>query len=463
MTFARQIIFSLPLLVHAGAVAAIGCDYDIAPSDLAPVEIEVALRCEAGVTRLVAPKLQPITLEIDGRMADVADGSWPVGSDAFSARYRIAPGVGAARMGKTAMATLDAWLIRPVEREVSLRLTARPRDDFSIALPLLRQDGVPTIRSDLVPFAGYTAFGPVVERLIALPGPGAFDWQPAVEPARLRVVRLDGPLALTDDQLFGWVERAGVAVARFWRGFPVADALLVVQPMAGRGNVVFGRVVPGGGISVMLQVGEYAGASAVRDDWILIHELIHTASPFRPGAAWLMEGLATYLEPILRARAGWLTPEAVWAEFMNGMPRGLPAMTETGLDGTGRGGIYWGGALFMLLADAELRRSSEGRRGLEDCLVAVLRQGGDATQRWSPDAFIRTCDAATGVPVLSGLAARHRFAGTPIDLAALWGGLGVLADGRSVHLTETPEAWLREAILWGGPGGSPPALPTPIE
>lgn len=462
MNNSRQFIFSLPILALAGGALAAGCDYDIAPVDADRVEIEITLNCEAGVTRLVAPTVRPAVLEIDGRAADVTDGGWPVGPGAFSARYRIAPGNGR-RAGNTAMATLDAWLMRPAEGDVPLRLRAQSREDFAIALPVLHQAGVPTIRSGLVPFAGYTAFGQLVERTIALPGPGAFDEHAAVGPARLRVVRLDGALALTDDQLFGWIERAAAAVARFWRGFPVADALLVVQPMAGRGNVVFGRVVPGGGISVMLQVGEHAGIQAALDDWILIHELIHTASPFMPGAAWLMEGMATYLEPILRARAGWLTSEAVWAEFVNGMPRGLPAMTGTGLDGGGRAGTYWGGALFMLLADAELRRSSEGRRGLEDCLIAVLRQGGDATQRWSPDAFIRACDATTGTPVLAGLAARHRRGGAPVDLTDLWVRFGIVAEGRSVRLTKAPEVWLREAILWGGPGAPPPPLPALLE
>lgn len=459
----RQFIFSLPLLALIGPAWAAGCDYDIAPFDSERVEIEVTIRCAAGVGRMLAGTSGPTTLEIDRRAVEVSGGGWPVGADAFSARYRIAPATRAARTDGTASATLDAWLVRPEGRDAVLRLYPRSRSDFIIALPLPLRAGVSTIRSGLVPFVGYTAFGALVEREIGLPGPGAFDWDPAVAPARLRVVRLGGSLALTDTQLFRWIEGAGLAVARFWRGFPAAEALLVIQPMAGRGNVVFGRVVPGGGISILLQVGEHAGARAVLDDWILIHELTHVASPFVPGAAWLMEGLATYLEPLARARAGWLTPAAVWAEFVNNMPHGLPAMAGSGLDGSGRAGTYWGGALFMMLADVELRRASEGRQGLEDCLVAVLRHGGNATQRWSPDAFIQACDAAAGAPVLARLAAHHRRSGSPIDLDGIWAMLGIVPDGRSVRFVDAADTWLREAILWGRPNGPPLALPGLIE
>jgi hypothetical protein len=474
MTF-RQFIFSLPALVLAAPAAAAGCDYDITVADPARIELAIALRCEAGITRLTASSLATARiadLVIDGRTVAIEGTGWPAGPGAVTASYRIALGDGGAerrgfqsitRAGSTVMALLDAWLVRPAEDDAMLRLHARTADGFGVALPLQRTESVPAIRAGLVPAAGYTAFGPFVERRIALPGPGAMGWNPAAAPATLRVVRLDGATDLSDQQLFGWIERAAQAVARYWRGFPVAEALIIVVPMAERSNIVFGRVVPGGGISVMLQVGAQAGAKAITDDWVLIHELTHTAAPFMPGAFWLMEGMATYIEPIVRARAGWLAPEAVWAEFVRGMPRGLEAMGRTGLQDAGHGGIYWGGGLFMLLADAELRRASQGRRGLEDCLIEVLRQGGDATQRWTPDAFIRACDRATGTRVLATLAERHRFLGTPVDLAELWGRLGVAAMGDTVRLVDAPEAWLRDAILWGGPNGPLPTLPPLVD
>src|SRR5439155_9533496 len=84
----------------------------------------------------------------------------------------------------------------------------------------------------------------------------------------------------------------------------------------------------------------------------------------RDTGAWLNEGLATYIEPIVRARAGWRSVASVWQEWLQNMPRGLDAMGKTGLAHAGRGGIYWGGALFMLQADIAIRQASGNRLGL---------------------------------------------------------------------------------------------------
>src|SRR3546814_14202501 len=61
-----------------------------------------------------------------------------------------------------------------------------------------------------------------------------------------------------------------------------------------------------------------------------------------------------------------------------------------------RRGIYWGGAIFMLLADLDIRERSQGRASLETCFRAVLNDGGNTTVRWPRAEFLRVCDAATG-------------------------------------------------------------------
>src|SRR5262249_51751930 len=68
-----------------------------------------------------------------------------------------------------------------------------------------------------------------------------------------------------------------------------------------------------------------------------------------------------------------------------------------------RGRVYWGGAVFALLADLGVRRATGGRRSLDDGLRAVLRKGGNATALWSVDAFLRTIDEATGTSVTRDL------------------------------------------------------------
>ena len=66
-------------------------------------------------------------------------------------------------------------------------------------------------------------------------------------------------------------------------------------------------------------------------------------------AQWLLEGNATYVEPVARAQAMQLDPAMVWRWSMEGMPKGQPLPGDLGLDNTPTWGrIYWGGALFWL-------------------------------------------------------------------------------------------------------------------
>ena len=78
-----------------------------------------------------------------------------------------------------------------------------------------------------------------------------------------------------------------------------------------------------------------------------------------------------------RARTGELSTEKVWGDLVRGLPQGLPGRGDEGLDRTHTWGrTYWGGALFWLLADVEIRERTGNRFGLEDALRAVLTQRG---------------------------------------------------------------------------------------
>ena len=90
----------------------------------------------------------------------------------------------------------------------------------------------------------------------------------------------------------------------------------------------------------------------------MTHEMVHLAFPSVPDEHhWIEEGIATYVEPIARAQVGDLSPEIVWRELVDGLPKGLPAPGDHGLDNTHTWGrTYWGGALFCLMADIEIHR-----------------------------------------------------------------------------------------------------------
>jgi predicted metalloprotease with PDZ domain len=190
-------------------------------------------------------------------------------------------------------------------------------------------------------------------------------------------------------------------------------------------------------------------------DWVAVHELFHLSTPSFVGEAhWLEEGLATYYEPILRERAGWMTEADLWRHFAEAMPRGLrkegdpPALDDRDdIDST-----YWGGALFALVADVRIRKQTGGAHSLDDVLRAALTQLGDATHAAALADFVRVGDAATGTHVLADLVKHDAVAGEPIDLEGIWRELGVVeGPGGGVTLTdEAPLAAARKGMATGG-------------
>ena len=183
----------------------------------------------------------------------------------------------------------------------------------------------------------------------------------------------------------------------------------------------------------MVEVGTDVDRRRLFNDWVLTHELIHTGMPFIRGrGTWFMEGAATYVEPIIRARAGWKTEEEVWREWVDNMPQGVEAFSRGLANASGRQN-YWAGATFMLLADIAIRRASNGAKGLDDCLAGVLWSGLDGGQRASVADYAAACDRATGTTAMSTLVDRHFNKAEPVDLAALWKELGIsLVGGRIV-------------------------------
>jgi hypothetical protein len=152
-------------------------------------------------------------------------------------------------------------------------------------------------------------------------------------------------------------------------------------------------------------------------------------------------------------QAGNRTAADVWAEDLRSMPRGLPQPGDRGLDHTHTWGrTYWGGALFCLLADIEIRQRTANRQGLQQALRAIARESGGLGTQWPIDRVFATGDRAVGTRVLEELYASMKDAPVATDLPALWRRLGIEVDGDTVRVHEdAPLAPIRRAIL-----GEPP-------
>jgi hypothetical protein len=257
-----------------------------------------------------------------------------------------------------------------------------------------------------------------------------------------------GDTALPREKILDWIRMSARAVATYYGRFPVSSLRLLLVPVDGariRGGTTWGYR----GAAIRIPFGRESTEDVLRRDWVMVHEMVHTALPDMDDRyAWLSEGLAVYIEPIARVQAGDLTAAEIWQAMMRDMPKGLPQTGDQGLDNTDTWGRkYWGGAMFCLLADIEIRKRTNNRLGLQDAMRGVIAAGGDHEKEWSIDRVLSTADKAVGVDVLTKL--HNEMGPKPVtpDLASLWRDLGLKPQGESLTFDDTaPLAAIRKAI-----------------
>jgi len=266
---------------------------------------------------------------------------------------------------------------------------------------------------------------------------------------RIEVAFAPGEIELPKSRVMSWVRSCAETVALYYGRFPVPLARLLIVPYNG-GGVGGGTAFGYGGAAIRVRVGRFTTEYQLDNDWVLVHEMVHLAFPsVARRHHWIEEGLATYVEGIARVQAGRMSAGELWSGLVGGMPNGLPQDGDRGLDHTPTWGrTYWGGALFCLLADVEIRDRTGNRKGLQDALRAILAAGGNMESFWPIARAFQIGDRATGVPVLTSLYRDMKDEPTPVDLRGLWKRLGVQARGSTVEFTDdAPLAAIRRGIL----------------
>jgi hypothetical protein len=270
--------------------------------------------------------------------------------------------------------------------------------------------------------------------------------------AALQVDFGGGELDLSHDAVVLWVRRAAEAVSQYYGRFPVVTMRVLVLPSSGRGvhgGTTWGNV-GGSPAFTRIRVGEHTTAEQLGGDWMMTHELVHTGLPSLPEQNhWLEEGIAVYVEPIARVQSGQLSEELVWRDMIRDMPQGQPRSGEAGLDHTHTWGrTYWGGAGFCLLADVEIRKQTQNRKGLQDALRGIVGAGGTIAHEWEIVPTLQVGDSATGTKVLTQLYNRMSDTAVPIDFDGLWKQLGVVESNGSISFNaKAPLAGARQAIF----------------
>jgi hypothetical protein len=266
--------------------------------------------------------------------------------------------------------------------------------------------------------------------------------------SKIDVTIESGEMRLSHAELLHWVQTAAEAVATYYGRYPVPHVRVEIIPVDGSG-VRNGQTFGYDGGLIKIRVGKQTQVAELGRDWMLTHEMVHLSFPSMADEHhWIEEGIAVYVEPIARIQARQMGAEQMWADLLRDMRKGLPQDGDRGLDHTHSWGrTYWGGALFCLVADVEIRKQSHNEKGLQDALRGILNGGGDIRRDWELAEAFKIGDRVTGTAVLNDLYAKWKDHPVDVDLAAMWKELGIVGDGKSVRLVEdAPLAAVRKAI-----------------
>ncbi|HEY6250409.1 MAG TPA: hypothetical protein VI685_10650 [Candidatus Angelobacter sp.] len=266
--------------------------------------------------------------------------------------------------------------------------------------------------------------------------------------AQISITLPDEQMNASSQDLLAWVKAAANAVSRYYGHFPVENLTLHIRAGSGSG-IRHGVTYPRGGGLILISVGKETPVEDLKTDWTLTHEMTHLAFPnMADEHHWIEEGIATYVEPVARAQVGQLSVNELWREFIRDMPKGEPEPGDEGLDNTHTWGrTYWGGALFCLLADVQIRERTHNKKGLEDALRGILNRGGTITQDWEITKAFSIGDQATGTQVLQELYRQMSDKPVSVDLDKLWTKLGLAFSNGQVQFDDKAvDAAIRKAV-----------------
>lgn len=397
------------------------------------------------------PSVTSVEMERNGKWSSVDKGSdawYPPIDQPLHFRYKFIFAAaksqrGLNRISQRGPATIASpamWLLRPwkAEGKTPIQIHCILPAGFCLVTGLATSaDGASIVDTyDHVDYSPYTAFGPFQVDRSETAG------------VRLEVATLPSSLAVTAADLRAWCENAVANLGSVFHAFPDRRLVVLVSPSNGTG-VVFGSTIGTGGPSVSILLGRTATKEDLRQDWVLTHECIHLAHPGLPRINhWFEEGLATYLEPLMRARRGVIGEQEVWKNFTENLPLAQRDRESVGLDqDPSWAATYWGGTLFFLLADVQIRERSGNRKSLDDALREILHQGGNHEARWTLDKVLEIGDRAVGGHVLRNLHQRMGAKGGRVDLKDFFQRLGVEPKDGHVAFDDTaPLAALRRSL-----------------
>jgi len=295
------------------------------------------------------------------------------------------------------------WRPEPFPQQVSTSVRFAVPGDGQVSLAWPRSDGAYQPNRNAFFVETFGVFG-------------TFDRQAfSVANTRVEVARL-GATPLQRD-VRRWLTRAVQTTASVGGRFPNDRLHFVIVPVDDPGaDVAFGMVRRGGGSSILLLPSVDAQVLELEADWVAIHELSHLWLPrLQAKDRWLSEGIATYLQEVLRARCGLQSSDRAWSRIREGFERGRRSGSRQPLADESRSmnrtgayqRVYWAGTAFALETDLRLRRLSNGESTLLTALNDAQRNWREEARLVSASRVLAALERASGADFIAALGDRY--------------------------------------------------------
>jgi hypothetical protein len=186
-------------------------------------------------------------------------------------------------------------------------------------------------------------------------------------------VRFESNISSDKKEIFRqWINHSSDALTLVYGELPV-DHFITKIKLSKRDS----GVVPWGEVSrntipeVTLVVNPKSTLNELKADWTIYHEFSHLLIPYDAGdSRWFSEGLASYYQNIIQARAGMFSESKMWKKLYEGFERGrkdtnynhqkLSYLSDNINQNHSYMRVYWSGALYWLRADIALRKLNTG-------------------------------------------------------------------------------------------------------
>lgn len=374
------------------------------------------------------------------------------------------------RVGQVLVSAPQLWLLRTAAESgdaADIRLTMP--ENLAISAPWHELEHSANTYRFRIPntpptWSAAVAIGPLDEQRITVPG------------GTLRIAIPNSLAAQEREKLQRWMVQVAQASVGAYGRLPIPDVQILMLPVDELSlpmrlmaflypqAVLGGESARGEGNALQLIVDPARVESEFIEDWTAVHELSHQMHPYLGDrGSWLSEGLATYYQNILRARAGLLTPPQAWDRLQAGFQRGALGMSGATLEQAAANmqrdhsylRVYWAGTAYWLAVDRDLRRSSGGKYSLDLALSRFSQCCLPAYRLWQPQDFVAKLDALLGVQTFSQRYREFsRMKGFP-DWQKLYAELGIRDAGEHVAYDgNAVDAVARDAIMAAPPASA---------